>query len=126
VEEGRGDPVKTIKAVRCLLEKLGADVEDHKRKSPGFSQMAQNSNRLEAHAHSLKQLEGSIKWMQEALDTGYEMGIRKAQLNVLRSMGDFMVTFDRVAMAGQWKPKQKKAWKDQGTPMFRTKPGRLS
>jgi hypothetical protein len=22
VEEGRGDPVKTIKAVRCLLEKL--------------------------------------------------------------------------------------------------------
>jgi hypothetical protein len=32
VEAGRGDPVKTISAIWSLLEKLGAKVEDHRRK----------------------------------------------------------------------------------------------
>ncbi len=30
-----GDTVKTNIAIRCLLDKLGVDFEDHSRKSPG-------------------------------------------------------------------------------------------
>ncbi len=37
VKERRVDPFKTIKAIRCLLEKLGAEVKDHKRKFMGPS-----------------------------------------------------------------------------------------
>jgi hypothetical protein len=36
-KEGRVDPFKTIKEIKCLLEKLGAEVKDHKRKSMGPS-----------------------------------------------------------------------------------------
>jgi hypothetical protein len=32
-EKGQGDPVKTIKAIRCLLENLGADAEVNRRKT---------------------------------------------------------------------------------------------
>jgi hypothetical protein len=39
VEEGRGDPIKTIKVIRHSLEKLGANMEDHWRKSPWPSTM---------------------------------------------------------------------------------------
>ncbi len=59
--------------IRHLLEKLGANMEDHWRKSPGPSQATQNANGLEAHARHLKHLEDSIKWLQEAIIKGYEM-----------------------------------------------------
>jgi hypothetical protein len=68
---------ETIKAISCLLEKLGAGVEDHRRKFPRPSQMTQNFDGLEVHACSLKRLEGNIKWLK-ALDTGYEMCIQIA------------------------------------------------
>ncbi len=79
VEAGRGDPMKTIKTIRGLLEKLGADVEDHRRKSPGPRQMTQNADGLDAHASSLKHLESSFKWLQAVLKPGYEMAVRVAQ-----------------------------------------------
>jgi hypothetical protein len=71
--------MKTIKASRGLLETLGADVEDHRRKSPGPCQMTRNADRLDAHASSLKHLESSFKWLQEVLKPGYEMAVRVAQ-----------------------------------------------
>jgi hypothetical protein len=61
VEEGRGDPIKTIKVIRHPLEKLGANMEDHWRKSQGPSQTTQNADELETHAHHLKHLEDSSK-----------------------------------------------------------------
>ncbi len=48
-EELRGDPVKTIKAIRCLLEWLRVEVEDNRRKSPGPSQVVRISEELEAY-----------------------------------------------------------------------------
>ncbi len=33
MEAGRGDPMNAIRAIRGLLEKLGAEVEDYRRKS---------------------------------------------------------------------------------------------
>jgi hypothetical protein len=69
---------------------------------------------LKAHAHSLKHLEGSI--------SGYNkkhlmQGMRWAseEHDYPKSLVDFRVMHDRVAMAGGWKPEQKKAWEDQGT-----------
>jgi hypothetical protein len=39
------------------------------------------------------------------------MAISVAQSDVLRNLEDFSVTLERVAMAGQWKVKQK-SWED--------------
>ncbi len=44
-----------------LLEKLGAKVEDHRRKSPGSSQTTRNVDGPDAHSSSLKHMEGSVK-----------------------------------------------------------------
>ncbi len=49
VEELRGDLVKTIKAIRCLLERLRVEVEDNRRKSPGPSQVVRISDEQEAY-----------------------------------------------------------------------------
>jgi hypothetical protein len=74
-------------------------MEDHRRKSPGPSQMTQNSDGLEVHTLGLKHLQVSIKLLQHrALDTGYEMGILTARLDKLRNLQDSRVTLDRVAM----------------------------
>ncbi len=82
------------------------------RNSLGPSQTNQNADGLEAHTCSLKHMEGSVKWLQEVLERGYEMGVGIAHLDMLRGLEDFKVTLDRVAMAGHWKPEQKKAWED--------------
>ncbi len=37
VEEGKGDRVKNIKVIRFLLAKFRANVDEHRRKSPGPS-----------------------------------------------------------------------------------------
>jgi hypothetical protein len=37
------------------------------------------------------------------------MAIRVARWDVLKNLEDFSLTLDRVAMAGQWKVKQKKS-----------------
>jgi hypothetical protein len=42
------------------------------------------------------------------------MGIRIAPADMLRDLEDFPVKIDRVAMGGQWRLKQKKAWEHQG------------
>jgi hypothetical protein len=61
VEAGRGGPVKTIKVIRGLPEKLGADMEDHRRKSPGPSQ--------DTPIHSFKHLYNSVKVLQDTFGT---------------------------------------------------------
>jgi hypothetical protein len=44
VKAGRADSVNTIKAIRDLLQKLGTNVEDQRRKSPVSSQTTRNSD----------------------------------------------------------------------------------
>jgi hypothetical protein len=63
--------MNTIRAIRGLLEKLGAEVEDYRRKSPGPSQITRIAEKQDAYSCGLKNLEGSIKWLQETLTTGY-------------------------------------------------------
>ncbi len=70
------------------------------------SQMARNSDGLKASAHSLKHWESCVKWLQEALNTGYKMNIRKASWMCLKSLEDFR---EKLGHCGRWKPKQKKA-----------------
>ncbi len=41
MEAGIGDPVNTIKAIRDLAQKLGTNVKDHRRQSPGSSGSSQ-------------------------------------------------------------------------------------
>jgi hypothetical protein len=40
------------------------------------------------------------------------MAIKVACLDVLRTLEDFKVTLDRIAMERQWKAGQKKSWED--------------
>ncbi len=70
MEAGR-NPVKTIKPIRGLLEKLGAEVEDHRMKLPGPSQMTLNADGLVSLACSLKYLEGRVMGLHEALGKEY-------------------------------------------------------
>jgi hypothetical protein len=46
---------------------------------------------LEAHTHSLKHLEGSIKLLQEAQGRGYGNGYQDSLLDVLRGLENFRV-----------------------------------
>jgi hypothetical protein len=66
------------------------------------------------HNSSLKQLEGTIKWLQDELERGHEMGIIIDHLEVLRDLEDFQMTVHIVAMGGPVEPKQMKAGEDQG------------
>ncbi len=68
VEAGSRDSLKTISAIRGLLEKLGAEVGGLRRTLPGPSHTMRNTDLLDAHAHSLKHLS---KGLQEALTKGY-------------------------------------------------------
>jgi hypothetical protein len=85
VEPGRGDPMNTIHAIQGLLYKSDAEMEDHRRKFPGPRQTTRTTDILDAHARSLKHRLGSVKELQEALATGYEMSVRVAHLNTLRT-----------------------------------------
>ncbi len=60
VDEGRGDPAKSIKVKRILLEMLEAEVEAHRRVTPGPSQTICNSEGIEAHIHSLVHCENCV------------------------------------------------------------------
>ncbi len=87
-EEGRGDPVKTIKSIWgegrnplkiiksiwCLLAKLGARVEDHWRKSLCPARWHKILTGWK-HTGNLNHLEDSAKWPRKTLNTGYGMDI---------------------------------------------------
>jgi hypothetical protein len=103
VEVGRRDRLKTIKAIRSLLKKLGADLEQHRSKSLEPSQVTWNMDGLAVHACSLKHPESSIKGLQEALNTGYKMDIRLAWAVVQRNLEDFRVTLNIVTIVGHGK-----------------------
>ncbi len=56
----------------------------------------------------MKHLESSVKELQEALGTGYQIALSVARSDVLRKLEDFRVTFERITIAGYWKAKRKK------------------
>jgi uncharacterized protein YukE len=85
VEPGIGDPMNTIHAIQGLLYKSDTEMEDHRRKFPGPRQTTRTADILDAHARSLKHRLGSVNELQEALATGYEMSVRVAHLNMLRT-----------------------------------------
>ncbi len=62
--------------------------------------MARNSDGLKASARSLKHWESSVKWLQEALNTGYKMNIRKASWMCLKSLEDFGEKSSAIAADG--------------------------
>ncbi len=122
MDKGTGDsgrtlnPGKTLKVSTRLLEKLGVDVEIRIRSSPGPSQMTRNSEGLETHTQRLKHPDSNIKWPQAELEKGYKIGIRKANLDVLRGLKNMGVTHTQQSGHGnQWKPEQKKNLEDGGT-----------
>jgi hypothetical protein len=43
------------------------------------------------------------------------MDIKIAQMDVLKSLEDFRVILERVAMVSQWELERKKSWEYQGT-----------
>jgi hypothetical protein len=51
VDAGTGDPAKTIKTIRRLLDVLGADVEAHRTRTPGPCQITRNMDNLHRYAH---------------------------------------------------------------------------
>ncbi len=53
-------------------------------------------------ARSLEHLGESASSLKEVLHQGFVMGIRMAHLNMTKSLEDFRVTLDRVAMAAGW------------------------
>jgi hypothetical protein len=95
-----------------MRKKLGDEVEDHRRKSPGPNQMTWNVDGLDVHACSLKHLESRIKRLQEVLGTGYELAVKVACLDMLKNLVDFRVKPDRVAVCTV---EQKKFQEDQST-----------
>jgi hypothetical protein len=115
-EAGRGNPVKSIRVIRAFLKKLGAEAEDHSTALQGPSQTMQNADELDAHAHSWKHLESNVP-RAARLGKVYDMAVRVAQSDTLRHLEDFIVTLERVALAGQWKVEQKRPWEDLGTTM---------
>jgi hypothetical protein len=48
VESDRGDPIKNIREIRELLEKLVTKLEEHRKTSPGPSLITRNTDGLEA------------------------------------------------------------------------------
>ncbi len=79
--------------IRSLMEKLGAEVETHGRGTVGPSYFIRNSGGLDAHTCSLENLENSVKWPAR--------GAGERLQDILRSLEDFRVRHNRVAMVEQ-------------------------
>jgi hypothetical protein len=62
--------------------------------------MTRNSEGLETHTQSLKHLDSSIKCLQAELEEGYNIGIRIANLDVLRGLKNLGVTLNGMATSG--------------------------
>jgi hypothetical protein len=58
-------------------------------------------------ARYLGHFANSVKWLDKALRWDFTVGIKVDRLYMLKSLEDFGVTLDRIAMANQWKTEQK-------------------
>jgi hypothetical protein len=73
---------------------------------------------MDAPAHFLEYLAKSARSLQEALQQGFTMGIRMARFSMAKSIEDYKVTVDRVAMAVKCNENLKFAWIRKGSAAF--------
>jgi hypothetical protein len=110
VTEGEGNPGLTIAIVKKLLEALGSDAETFTRDFLAPYQTTRNMDNIDSHAwFSLEYLTESTRSLQEALQV-FKMGIRMARFNMTKSMEDYKVTVERVAMAAKFDENLMFAW----------------
>jgi hypothetical protein len=73
----------------------------HRRKSPAPYQTTRIVEGLEANIRSFEQLEGSIKDLDKALRRGLVRKKWEAQFDLLKSLEDFRITLEWVALASK-------------------------
>jgi hypothetical protein len=66
-----------------------------------------NAENLEVHLHSLEHLKENVAGLDEALQP-FIMRIKMAQFNMTKSLEDYKITLQRVAMAAKWTSDWKK------------------
>jgi hypothetical protein len=96
-----GKHSQTIRKIRKLLAELGTHAENHRWRLAAPCQSICNVECLQVRTHSLEHLEHSTKGLYEVLHKGFIKGIKIGQFGVLRSLEDFQITLEWVAMAGK-------------------------
>jgi hypothetical protein len=100
IEEG--NPGFAIATIKKILEALGSEAKACRRASPAHYQASRNADDMDAPMRSLEYLGESAQSLQEALQQGFIMGIRMARFNMTKSMKDYRVTLERVAMTAMY------------------------
>lgn len=91
-----------LATIKKILEALGSEAKACRRASPTPYQATRNADDMDAPMRSLEYLGESAQSLQEALHQGFIMGIRMARFNMTKSMEDYRVTLERVAMADKY------------------------
>jgi hypothetical protein len=61
-----------------------------------------------AHTCSLRHIEGSIRGLNRALHRGFAIGKKITLLHAMKSLEDFRITLEMVALAAKWAAADKK------------------
>jgi hypothetical protein len=99
--EGNGKATGTVAAIQKLLGALGSEAEACRRVSQAPFQTTQNMENLDAPAHSLQYLANSAKGLQDTLQRGFTMGIMIARFDLEKSLEDYNVMLERIAVAAK-------------------------
>jgi hypothetical protein len=118
--EGSGKAQGMTSTIRKLLGALGSEAEAHRRDSPAPFQTRRTSNNLDAMTSSLQYLTDSARSLQDAMKREFAMGIKIAKLDLEKSLEDYKVTLERIAMAAKWDEDMVSAWRKKGWSMCGT------
>jgi hypothetical protein len=91
-------------AIKKLLGVLGSYAEACRRDSTVPFQSTRNTDNLDTPSRSLQYLVETAKGLQDALQTGFAMGIKIAKFNLTKNLEDYTVAsrWKGKAVAAKW------------------------